>query len=122
MKEGGLGEAALLATTAQGLTDPTPMTGAELLGDEGLVAVAAVVVKVTMVVEVIGMWVRMTRALRKATWEGTTTTRPGRLQGLTTTRTATTTLQVPDSTTQIPMVATAPNTAMKVRLRVQFEF
>ena len=42
MKEGGLGEAALLATTAQGLTDPTPMTGAELLGDEGLVAVAAV--------------------------------------------------------------------------------
>ena len=121
MKEGGLGEAALLATTAQGLTDPTPMTGAELPGDGGLVAVAAVVVvaaKTTTVV--IAIQARMTRVPRKATWVVTIITSPARHLG-STIRTATTMHQVPGSTLTL-LADTIRVMAMKVRLRVQFEF
>ena len=49
MKEGGLGEAALLATTAQGLTDPTTMKEAELL-EAGVSVVVEVVAVVVVVV------------------------------------------------------------------------
>lgn len=103
------------------------MIGAEPQGEEVLVvAVAAEAAGVARVITAVGvvatgMSARMTRAPRKATWEVTTTS-PARLHlGHTTTRTATTTLQVPGSTIQIPLAAMARGTVMKVRLRVQSE-
>ena len=130
MKAEGLGEgAALPATTAQGPIDPTTMTEVELREAGALVVVAAagaVVVKATMAAVVVGEGTgispRMTKVPRKATWEATITTIPAHPKGSTTRTATTTTLLGRNSTIQIRLAVTIWVMAMKVRLRVPFEF
>ena len=115
----GHAEVALPATLGLGLTDPTALTEAVLRGEEGSVAAAGVAVRAPTVV--MAMQLHMIKVLRKATWGHTIITSPVRPPKGITTRTATTMRQVPGSTVTL-LVVTTRIMAMKVRLRVQFEF
>ena len=110
----GRAEAAA-ATLAPGLTDPTTMIGVGPREEEALAAaVVAVAAKTTTVV--IAIQARMTRVPRKATWVDTITISRALRKG-STSRTATTTLQVPASIVTRQVVMTRA-TVTKVRLRV----
>ena len=110
-------EAVLLETSGQGLTDPTVLTEAVFLEEEGSVGAVGEDKPPTAAT---AMPAHMIKVPRKATWVVTIITSPARHLG-STIRTATTMHQVPGSTLTL-LADTIRVMAMKVRLRVPFEF
>ena len=106
-------EAVHPATLGLGLTDPTVLTEAVFLEEEGSVGAVGEDKPPTAVM---AMPAHMIKVPRKATWVDTITISRALRKG-STSRTATTTLQVPASIVTRQVVMTRA-TVMKVRLRV----